>query len=140
MAPSTYQAPQPLHRPHSSLSGHFPGSELPVLCIISCGSCFSYIPIPARPSPPQKAVLGPGIHFFMPDQQPSGTVDSWAGSVCGGDHPVCCRLSSGSLVPAHWMSVASPPHTLTSHANQSCLQALPKAPGRQDHSAWEPLC
>lgn len=139
MAPSTYQAPQPLHRPLIlSEWSPFPGSELPVLCIISCGSCFSYIPhsCKTQPSSPQNSCSWPR-HSLLHARSAALRHCSQLGlgqSVVG---TILCAVGclAAPLVPAHWMSVASP-HT---HTHQSCQSKL--SPGFTK-GPWEtrPLC
>ena len=117
----------------------FPGSQFPVVSVISRGSCFSHIPhsCKAQPSSPQNSCSWPRCSLLH--ARSAALRHYWqlglGHSVVG---TMLCAVGclAAPLVPVPWMSVASPPNTHTSHANQSCPQALPKAPGGQDHSAW----
>lgn len=121
----------------------FPGSQFPVVSVISRGSCFSCIPhsCKAQPSSPQNRCSWPRCSLLH--ARSAALRHYWqlglGHSVVG---TILCAVGclGAPLVPVPWMSVASPRNTHTSHANQSCPQALPKAPGGQDHSAWEPPC
>lgn len=92
----------------------FPGSEFPVLSIISCGSCFSHIPYSCKtqPSSPQNSCSWPRYSLL---HARSAALRHYLQLGLGHSvmATILCAVGclAAPLVPAPWMSVASPPPT-----------------------------